>query len=295
MKIPKIIFQSSVIKFPKYLTNMIQAKCNGWKYYHFNDEEVINYITENPLEEFKNSVEVYNSIEKGQHKIDFFRYYYLYINGGVFIDSDAILEKNIEEIVGNYSFFSVKSIMNNDSIFNGFIGCEPKHIIIYEALKHLYHLEKSVLKNDYFYVCKNLYNIIETHNNLLGSFFVNSKELIDIKIKIYNETVYKNNIASTVNDNNEILLLHYFDKSIIPSSIPIKNREIKPIKDTKIGITLNMPDEIQHLFSNGIRQNVIYLGELLTMIGYDCYFIIRENNYKQDILDKLLYSLSEES
>lgn len=43
----------------------------------------------------------------------------------------------------------------------------------------------------------------------------------------------------------------------------------------KIGITLNLPNNICELFNNGIRQNVLFLSELLINIGkYDVCFII---------------------
>ena len=38
----------------------------------------------------------------GAHKADLFRYYYLYINGGVYIDSDLMITTNIENIILNY-------------------------------------------------------------------------------------------------------------------------------------------------------------------------------------------------
>ena len=44
----------------------------------------------------------YNSIKLGTHRADLFRYYYLYINGGIFIDSDAMIETDIENIIKDY-------------------------------------------------------------------------------------------------------------------------------------------------------------------------------------------------
>ena len=71
------------------------------------------------------------------------------------------------------------------------------------------------------------------------------------------------------------------------SNIPIVK---KKNKKNIIGITLNIPDKIGNLFSNGINQNAIYLGELFANIGYQVYFIVNCNlNEKKDLIDTLLY------
>jgi len=290
MKIPKIIIQISLFKQPAYIIQLIKSKCADWEYIHFTDDKIITYLKENPIIEFPNAIDIFNTFENGAHKSDFFRYYFLYLNGGVYIDSDAMLEIDIEKVVDNYSFFTVKSALNNGSMFNGFIGCEKNNTIIYSALKNLYTVDKSILKNDYFYICKDLYNIIDNYNIILNDMFANSKDIIGVKNMIYNEIPTENGICRTINSKNELLLLHYYNKSIIQSPIAFSDKCLKPIKDTKIGITLNLPDDIKGLFSNGIRQNVLFLGELMNNIGYDCYFIISDKNYNEEVVSKLMYS-----
>lgn len=289
MKIPNTIIQTSLLKPPAYIVNMINNKSQGWNYIHFNDEEIIKYITENPIPEFNDSVNVFNSFEKGQHKSDFFRYYYLYLNGGVYIDSDAMLEKNIEYIIDdNCEFFTVKSIKQiHNSIFNGFIGCIPKHVIMYEALKHIYHIDHNILKNNYFYICKEMYNIIENYNNILSSLFVNSSNLSHLKI--FTEEFYKDGVCATLNNKKEVILLHYFNKEIINFMVEPIDRLYKS-NNTKIGITLDLPENASSMFSNGIRQNVLFFGELLVNIGYDCYFIIDDKKFNLEVTTELLYS-----
>jgi mannosyltransferase OCH1-like enzyme len=50
------------------------------------------------LKEFPNIAEVFHSFEKGEHKSDLFRYYFLYVKGGVFMDTDAMIEVDIDTI-----------------------------------------------------------------------------------------------------------------------------------------------------------------------------------------------------
>ena len=290
MKIPKIIIQISKFKLPDYIIQSLKLKCIGWEYLHFTDEEIITYLKENPIAEFSNALAVFNAFEKGAHKSDFFRYYFLYLNGGVYIDSDAMLEMDIEKIVGNYSFFTVKSAINNDSMFNGFIGCEKNSTIIYSALKKIYISDNNVLKNDYFYICKELYNIVDNYNRTIGDICTNPEDIIGLKNMIYSESLLENGACRTINSNNETLLIHYFDKRVIPSSVEIPKKNLKLPKYTKIGISLHLPEDAKSLFSNGIRQNVLFLGELLYNIGYECYFIIHDQNCNEETVNQLLYS-----
>jgi hypothetical protein len=275
--IPKIIFQTSLLKQPKYVTDLIQSRCQGWKYYHFTDDEIVKFIIDNPIEEFKNSVDILKTIHTGAHRADFFRYYFLYVNGGIFLDSDAMIEQDIDLIVKFYSFFTVHSGMENNSIFNGFIGAEPKNEIIYHALKQMYIVDKNLLNSDYFFVCKNLKDIIQN---------VDSTKFIK-KYKLFQEVIYSEK-AVTNDENNKKILTHYYKNKIIKRTF--ENKILKSPDKTKIGITLELPPNVVELFSNGIKQNILYLNELFLNIGYDSYFIVNNlNQVEPNEVEKMMY------
>lgn len=160
--VPTVIFQTSKDLLPNYVKDMIMSKCIGWNYKHFLDADIITFFKENPLDEFPDTINIFNNFKSGEHKADLFRYYYLYLNGGVFIDSDIMIERQIERIIKHYEFVSVKSYYSNKNlIFNGFIACTPKHSIIYEALKDTYNISTNDLNKDYHLICKNLYLIYD--------------------------------------------------------------------------------------------------------------------------------------
>jgi hypothetical protein len=213
-EIPKIIFQTSVNKPNEYLVNMIKNLSPDWTYIHFNDNEIIDFFKNNYLEEFPNIIEKFNSIKTGAHKADLFRYYFIYIKGGVFLDSDAMLQKNINEIVKNYNFFTVESTHYCPlCIFQGLIGANPNNQIIYEALKDIYNIDNQLLIADYLIICKNLYNIL--------------KKKWNYKIKIYKEIYGSNKVAITVDNNdNSLIIAHYFDSKIVPPEYFNKNHLI---------------------------------------------------------------------
>ena len=147
LKIPKHIFQTSKETLPPHVKKLINMYCPEWEYSHFTDNECIQFFKSNPIPGFPNIVEKFNSFTQGQHKADLFRYYYLYLRGGVFLDSDAMFETNIKNIIQDYNSVFAKSYMKNEHLFNGFIATYPKNDIIYQALKHAYNTGKMKLYN----------------------------------------------------------------------------------------------------------------------------------------------------
>lgn len=200
--IPKIIIQTSKYGIPIYVSNMIKQLSKGWEYKHFDDNQIIQFFIENPIPEFLDICEKFYSFHNGAYRSDLFRYYYLYINGGVYIDSDAMIEIPLDQITRNYDFFSCKSDYVHESVFQGFIGCIPKNKIIYEALKNIYYIDNNIIQNDYFIIVKNLYKIVQKYKN-------------SCKIKLFEE-VYGDEHYSKVLDKNIIILKHYYKEKIIP-------------------------------------------------------------------------------
>lgn len=162
--ISKILFQISKTKQPLYVIQQILNYLPfDWQYHNYIDGDEINFFINNPLPEFPNIIDKYKSIKMGQHRADLFRYYVLYINGGVYLDSDAMIYQNIIKIIKEYEFITVNSIVPL-TIFNGFICATKEHQIIYQALTSLYNMDTDRLATNYLLICQDLYQII--HNNM---------------------------------------------------------------------------------------------------------------------------------
>jgi len=199
MKIPRILLQTSPQKQPTYVLNMLKKRCHGWTYYHFTDQEIIRYFINHPEPEFPFIINKFHEMRFGAHKADLFRYYFLYQNGGVFLDSDAMIECPIDSIVQEYYLFSVKSYIEN-TIFQGFIGCTPRHPVLYEALKDVYTVNVLQLTNDYHLLTKNMYNFFMENNNH----------------KLYEEQETDGEKAITVDNQGSQILTHYWKTKTIP-------------------------------------------------------------------------------
>lgn len=205
MTIPKRIFQTSLASPAPYVVALIKEKCPNWEYLHFTDDDIFRFFETNPLKEFPKIRDKFLSFSNGAHRADLFRYYYLYLKGGVFLDSDAALEKPIENIIGNNHFVSIKSYhLDKNLLFNGFLVATPKHPILHQALQHLYNVSDKDLQKDYFLVCKQLHTIVQ--------------KMDQSGITLHQERKDKNFRlgARSYNSNNDLILTHYCQFKVIP-------------------------------------------------------------------------------
>ena len=119
-----------------------------------------------------------------------------------------MIECNMDEIIKDYEYFSVNSTYFPSSIFQGFIGCTPKHPIMYKGLKDIYEVDNNKLieKPENFHdICRNMYHFVINYED-------------KSKIKLYEEVFGTPEVANVVDlqDNNKLVLKHYHIKKIIP-------------------------------------------------------------------------------
>lgn len=190
-RIPKLFFQTSKGPLEPYIVRSTKAMLsNDWTYRHFLDSDIVHFLKAHPLKEFPGALEVFQNLKRGEHKADFFRYYFLFVKGGVFMDSDAMIYKPIDEIVKDYRFFSVNSEYVPNALFQGILGAEPRNPLIGKALQFFFEGDFSVLDTDYHYLCKELfrlyqeipekenYKLFEEKKDLEGDRILESGELL---------------------------------------------------------------------------------------------------------------------
>jgi len=209
--IPKVLFQTNKTIPDTYVLELINSMLSSeWKYEFYNDDDVIQFFINNPIMDLQDIVQKYNSIKNGSHRADLFRYYYLYINGGFFMDSDAMLYANIDTIVKDYNFVSVNSSCHPGTIFQGILGTSPKNEIIKRALYKAYNTDPDILKDNYHYFCKQLYDIIKETD-------------FGYNIKLYQERRINPVEGDDILDGDILLFKHYWLDKIIPNITKITN------------------------------------------------------------------------
>ena len=94
-----LLIMFSKEKIEDHIVEMIASNLTEeWNYINYVNGEEVKFFKDNPLDEFPNMKDKFLSIKGGAHRADLFRYYYLYVKGGVFIDSDAMIEQDINII-----------------------------------------------------------------------------------------------------------------------------------------------------------------------------------------------------
>jgi hypothetical protein len=206
--IPKILLQTSKNKLEQYVLNHINDFIDGWEYIHFVDSEIIQFFKDNPLEELSDIIEVFNNIPRGEYKADVFRYYFLYFNGGVFVDSDLQLKTDLDYYVDNFNYFTTQASHPNETCyFQGLLGAEAKNEIVYEALIDAYNIFKTNQPLTYYTeLCSRFKQISLKHE-------------YKYNVKIFNEISY-DGYATVVDKNlNKLIATHFHEPGIIPPPV----------------------------------------------------------------------------
>lgn len=126
--IPKIIIQTGFsINNDSDSKNHIIELNPGYKYEYYNNNDCINFIKKH----FNSDVlSAFNKLKPGAFKADIFRYCYLYINGGIYIDLDLLPKIPFDDlIINNVDFISCLENRSNrkiDGIYQAFIACKKK-------------------------------------------------------------------------------------------------------------------------------------------------------------------------
>ena len=205
--IPKIFMQTSRQKPQQYVVDMIKERCVGWTYEHYTDDDIIAFFGENLVPEFPNVIAKFFMLNYGEHRADLFRYYFLYVKGGVYMDLDAMIQYPIDTIIGDADFFTVNSSYFPGTVFQGFLGSTPEHPLIYQALKDIYHCPLENLRKEFHLLCKNLYGFIKEQRT----------ERTLLLEEIYGGCEEE---AHVIDKDKRIVLIHYHIKKIIPKREP---------------------------------------------------------------------------
>ena len=212
IKIPRIVLQSTEHHpLPEYVVEMIMRLAPGWQYMHFNDAQRREFLrthsqAEGAEEEFRDILDKYAAIQHGAHRCDLFRYYFTYLNGGVYLDSDAMIKQPLDEICGDLDFF-IGNTPGKGRVFNGFFGTTPKNPVIRQFLCEAYRTVDQLHRN-YFLFCRQGHDI-------LASFEQQQQQQQQLRIKRLDERI-KRDHADVETEDGVVLLTHYFKHKVIP-------------------------------------------------------------------------------
>jgi mannosyltransferase OCH1-like enzyme len=113
-----------------YSTTVMKEMNLDYTFTIFDDNECRDFIANH----FDSTIlKAYDDIIPAAFKADLWRYCYLYINGGVYLDIKTVCAKPLNAILHNKEILLIRDI-NNEWIYNGIIGVPPAHPLIKIAL-----------------------------------------------------------------------------------------------------------------------------------------------------------------
>lgn len=137
--IPKVIIQTyyDKSKIPNKVYENIRKYAPGYKHIIYDDDDCIALLSSFDIM-FKHNkkgdtdiVDKFKSLKKGAHKADFFRYCYLYMYGGVYLDIKTELIQPLDNIITETDNILYTVIARNrEHIYQGVICSYPRHPII---------------------------------------------------------------------------------------------------------------------------------------------------------------------
>ena len=220
--IPKVIHQTyyDKTKIPNKVFQNIKKYAPDYKHIIYDDNDCINYISTYFGKELVN---LFNSLEKGAHKADLFRYCVLYNEGGIYLDIKTELITPINNIFFKpNTVYSVLSI-NKKTIYQGVIATPPNNKLFLKLIYFMLKIKKPIKM--YIIFTKHMYAAISRElnkNKIYSGYNINSEfpnynyELFTEKCSNNSSNCYdgldKYNICCNIYKNNKkIIKTRYSD------------------------------------------------------------------------------------
>ena len=158
MFIPQTIMITTPNKdtVPQYIWDQYDKYASEYEISVYNDEDCRQFLLDHYEPSFEKK---FNEFKKGAHKADFFRYAYLYIHGGVYLDVKTKLNRSLRTIFRHdvNKCYLVKSVVKN-TIYNGIIATPPNNPYMYQLL---YRMKERNDFKDYLINTKEAYSILK--------------------------------------------------------------------------------------------------------------------------------------
>lgn len=141
--IPRIVHQTwfePVVpdRYPEKYEQMQSFNKSNWEYRFYTDQDARDFIKTHFSEEV---VEAFDAVIPGAFKADLFRYCVLIIHGGLYADTDMLLESNLDEAVpGDVGFLVPLDEPGLESdqrscLWNGFMAAAPGHPVLARVIE----------------------------------------------------------------------------------------------------------------------------------------------------------------
>lgn len=212
--IPKIIHYCW---FGKNKKNDLIIKCiESWKK-HCSDYEIKEWNEDNFDVNSNQYVKEAYENKKWAFVSDYVRLYALYNDGGIYVDTDLEITKNIDKFLIHKAFTSQEDDYN---IPTALMGAEKNNIWICELLKY-YKTRHFILENGEFDQTTNVKIITKITEKMFGVKFNNQKKVLGDDIHIYPKEYF---CQYDVKNDDINYSIHHFNGSWISDEEKEKER-----------------------------------------------------------------------
>lgn len=262
------VFINTPYKLSENLQNTLYKlnNCHIFQINTLNKEDVYQSITPYKTDPLYTKIKDFldnNEETKQTTSVDLFsKLCVLYFNGGIMINKNVAIThmETFAHLCLEYEIVTVKSCVN-DSIFDGILIAKKRN-------GKLQHIIETFLNSPTINVIEYLMTTIN----------------YNITCKFLNEQIVSN--KSQICYNNKTIAEHYYKNTLLLETYKLTKDPIKDLSKLKVGITTHVPQNLKDFYSNGIKQNCLYLYELLKNIGYDTKLII-DSNKNTSVLDSI--------
>ena len=128
--VPRVLVQTWHAESPRQLSprivRLLPRFATGFQYRYFSDSKCIEFLAEHYGDDYKNK---FMEMRLGAHKADLFRYCYLYLHGGVYMDVDMEPRAYMTDIMKGIPPGTLVTSLeaSKQGIFQSFIAAPPKH------------------------------------------------------------------------------------------------------------------------------------------------------------------------
>ena len=193
--IPKVIISTyyDKNKIPQKVFKNIKKYAYDYQYIVFDDSQIITFLKKYYP---SNVLNTFHELDKGAHKADLFRYCYLYIYGGIYLDIKTELIEPIQKTFDKpYTNFYTVLSLHKPTIYQGIIASAPKNPIFLQLIDHIVNVKKPVKRYfeftvDFYKKLRNYYNFYEFNNQ----FYLdenNSQNQYQLQSKKFNLYLFK--------------------------------------------------------------------------------------------------------
>lgn len=162
-EIPNVIMQTykSWDKIPEYHKKQIKDHTTGYDYDFFDDKKAKEFLKEHYGDIY---VEAFDTMI-GAHKADLFRYCYLYLKGGIYLDIKTVMKKHVKDIFTEkeklYTSLSITGHFGT-GVYQGILAAPPGHPMMKACVEHAISSYKKYGRNiAYTALCRFLYKQLQ--------------------------------------------------------------------------------------------------------------------------------------